>query len=115
MDIDHLPDYFIHTGFKLKKPADFFTACDRTELPKLYLILHSYELLLIFFLVGYLRGWSNLMLGIGTGFFVHILLDQMANSIRYGLRPFFYFFIFRGLKKFRRKLLTYERFPAGLS
>lgn len=90
IDFDHFFDYFKSEGFKLDL-NDFFHRCENFGVKKFYLLLHSYELLLLFGLIISLTSYNSLTLGILLGFSQHLLLDQIFN----GAQPFGYFLIYR--------------------
>jgi len=100
IDLDHIPDYFVNIG-KIKFDfKDFIRKCDSYELKKVYLFLHSFELLIILALITYFYR-NSILIGITLGLTVHILLDAIFN---YG-HTFTYFFIYRYMKKFELKTL----------
>ena len=106
LDIDHIPDFILQSGIKHGAPKRAWRAFLGARLPELYLVLHSYELLVILFLAGRLTGWNDTMLGIAAGALVHITLDQFSNSFKYGLKPYFYFLTVRAFKRFKKEALT---------
>ncbi|MBF8266974.1 MAG: hypothetical protein HW388_482 [Dehalococcoidia bacterium] len=83
VDLDHLPDFY--RWFIL----------DQSN--RIWLLLHSYELLIPAILLSYATDWNPLALAGTLGFLVHLLCDQWAN----GVRPLTYFFTYRALKGFR--------------
>lgn len=95
IDIDHFLDYFLHRGMRL----DIRELCHLSYnnlFPKLFLILHSYELLVLTW-AAYLLGIRNyFFLGCAIGFTIHIFLDQVFNYSR----PLSYFFTYRLIKGF---------------
>lgn len=119
IDLDHLLEYFWFEGMKLDI-ADFKQACEETRFPKTLLVLHSWELLAL--------GW---ILALGTtvaeprllalsallGLTLHLALDQLYNDPF----PLCYFLTYRlavGLDPARifkpamRRRLAKERAPA---
>ena len=113
VDLDHLPDYLVYCGFKLTGLKEFFQACHSIKLSKLYLVLHSYEIIPILILIGHYTNWNNLTVGIFTGFVLHLTLDQFSNRMKYACRPLFYFFTYRLIKGFRKELLVNR--PDGMT
>ena len=111
IDLDHIPDYILQGGLKNTSRGqalkDFFSS--RGD--RLYLVLHSYELLFILLLAGRISGWSMIMLGTAAGAASHMVIDQVSNGIKYNLAPLFYFLTLRAMKGFRKELLTGD--PAG--
>ena len=69
------------------------------ELKKLYLILHSYEIVIIFWAAIYIFSLGKLWQAIALGLTQHIVLDQLTNP----MRPFGYFFTYRFLKRFKKE------------
>jgi len=76
------------------------------KLSKIYLVLHSYEIIPILFLAGHFTGWNELTIGMTTGFILHLVLDELTNKKKYVCKPLFYFFTYRLIKGFRKELLT---------
>jgi len=99
IDLDHHLDYWLakkELPLSYKKLLDFCTNDHRT---KLYLFLHSYELLFLFWLSIYYFDLNVIWLGIAVGMTIHILCDEVANP----LRPLAYFLTYRMKNKFERK------------
>jgi membrane-bound metal-dependent hydrolase YbcI (DUF457 family) len=105
-DIDHIPDFLLQNRIKGRSPVELVHRFREARLPRLYLILHSYEMVLCLFLIGKLSGWGERLLGLAAGAFLHMVLDQFSNSFKYGLKPYFYFFTARAVKGFSKELLT---------
>ncbi|MDD5449245.1 MAG: hypothetical protein PHO42_01425 [Candidatus Omnitrophica bacterium] len=80
IDIDHLIDYYLNYGLSFKFKA-IYEAIKKTALPKLYLFLHSYELLLIFWILIFFIPLRALYLCIAIGLTQHIFLDQIFNPV----------------------------------
>ncbi len=106
IDLDHFHDYLVHSRFRPASLKQFFDVCHNMKLSKLYLVFHSYEIILLLFLAGFLTGWSDLTIGITTGFIVHLVVDELTNKKKYALNPLFYFFIYRLIKGFSKELLV---------
>jgi len=83
LDLDHLLDYYR------------WLILDRSN--RLWLILHSYELLLPALFISYASDWNPLAIAGTLALLGHLLGDQWANPIR----PLGYFFTFRALNRFR--------------
>ncbi len=90
IDFDHFFDYFKSAGIKFNL-NDFFNRCENLQIEKIYLLLHSYELLLLLLLLTHLTSYNSVIIGILFGFSQHLLLDQIFN----GVRPLGYFLIHR--------------------
>jgi len=101
IDIDHLLDYYLHYrtfsgGFK-----HFYDSCIEPKLDKLRLVLHSYELLLIFWILVFAFPKNLLLIAISLGLTQHMLFDQITNK----MPNLFYFFIFRLSRDFKKESL----------
>ena len=105
LDIDHFFDYFNNRGFdlNLKRFGRFFK---NHEFNKLYLFLHSYELIIPVWIVCYLKNEYLLGIVITISFFQHMFLDQVFNRVH----KLGYFFSYRLYKKFNGK--SYFGFPS---
>ncbi len=105
-DLDHFPDYLVHSRFRIASLKEFFFLCHNTKLSKLYLVLHSYEIVPLLFLIFHLIGWNNFTIGITTGYILHLTVDQFTNMRDFACKPLFYFFTYRLSKGFKRELLV---------
>lgn len=81
IDLDHVLDYWI---FKRKislsfKELDNF--CTEDKSGKIFLILHSYELMFILWIVSAYFKWPTEWLGALYGMSVHLLCDQIGNPV----------------------------------
>lgn len=105
IDLDHLLDYYVHKG--LDKPLnlnwikDFYITCTDIKFDKLYLVLHSFELLTLFWLVIYKFSLGKFWIAIAIGFTQHMLLDKIGNPVH----PLMYFLLFRIYNKFNKLAL----------
>jgi len=105
IDLDHLFDYVKAHGWKL----DWFRfneAAHEKYSGKLYLPLHSYELLALFFLL--LRGpqLKPFRVGITLSILTHLILDQRGNPNR---SPLTYFLAHRIRKGFQANEILSDR------
>ena len=101
IDLDHHLDFF---WAKNKIPLNYQelrTFCKFDKHGKLFLIFHSYESLIVLWLLIYYLQLNVVWLGIAVGLTVHLFFDQFTNPIK----PFFYFFIYRVRVGFERKHL----------
>ena len=100
IDMDHLLDYFVNYGinFDFRK---FYSACSEVRFKRLFLLLHSYEFLLIMWVLIYAMKLGLVWKGAAIGFTQHIVLDQLFNS-RSDAKKLKYFFLYRLMKGFRR-------------
>lgn len=96
IDLDHIVDYVRAHGWK-PDWSRFSEACHEKYSGKLYLPLHSYELLALFFL--FFRGEKRqpYRVGITLSILTHLLLDQRCNPSR---KPLTYFLAHRIRKRF---------------
>ncbi len=98
IDIDHYWDYYLdrkHFPFDYRKLAKW---CSDFPPTKIYLLFHSYELVVGFWIIIFMMDLSYLWIGLAVGVTIHLLCDQLVNPIRlWG-----YFLIFRIVFKFDR-------------
>lgn len=95
IDLDHFIEYFIHRGIRIDL-RDMFYVSYHNLFARLYLLFHSYEVLLIAWILAVCFIRSNLLMGFAIGFTGHMILDRIFNPAR----PLGYFFTFRAIKKF---------------
>ncbi len=91
IDIDHHLEYYMAKGKFPFKYTDLVNFCVNERKQKIYLFLHSYEILFILWWVIYLFSLRGIVLGIAVGMSIHILCDQIVNPLRFP----FYFIFFR--------------------
>jgi len=96
IDLDHIVDYVRAHGWKLNW-SKFNEAAHENYSGKLYLPLHSYELLALFFLFFRGKKRQPYRVGISLSVLAHLLLDQKYNHAR---RPLTYFLADRARKGF---------------
>jgi len=101
IDADHLFDYYANNGFTLKARNIYDACCGATGLKKLYLILHSYELLTIFWMVICVMSLGDLWIALAIGMTQHIVVDTMTNP----LNPFGYMLTYRIKKGFKKEYI----------
>lgn len=96
IDLDHLVDYVKAHGWR-PNWAKFSEACHEEYSGKLYLPLHSYELLALFFF--FFKGGKKqpYRIGITLSILTHLLLDQRCNP---GRKSSTYFLAHRIRKRF---------------
>jgi len=111
IDVDHVLDYMLYKKSFPWKYRSLTEFCDSKKQGRLYLIFHSYELLLLFIGLGALLGFPLLWLGVFVGVSVHLILDEIYNP----LRPLAYFFIFRLKHDFKREYLFTPEYYKKLS
>ena len=103
IDLDHIIDFFLFSGEKFSLPA-FFSWCNDARWKKISLLLHSYELWGLLCLAAFYFD-SAVLRGVLWGAGLHLGLDQIANSKKYPLSPWFYFLWYRIAAGFRRERL----------
>lgn len=96
IDLDHVLDYVKAHGWKLNWQR-INEAKHEDYSGKLFLILHSYELLAVFFLFCRHPNKRAYRDGISLSILTHLLLDQKCNP---GRKPLTYFLAHRAYKKF---------------
>ena len=94
MDLDHIFDYWMAHPFKVDL-AHFFETCEEYKLPKTYLFLHSFELVVPLSLLAYFTR-SPWITGFLLGWAPHMVFDYFVN----GAYPFSYFIVYRMANKF---------------
>ena len=101
IDIDHHFDLWLYKKKILFDIKHIYHFCEKEKKGKLYLIFHSYELLAIFWLCLIGFRLSVLWWGLAVGLTVHIILDQMCNTVTL----FTYFLWYRIKKGFAKEAL----------
>lgn len=96
IDLDHIFDYVKAHGWKISW-FHFNEACHEKYSGKLYLPLHSYELLALFFILFRGPALQPFRVGITLSILTHLLLDQKCNPSR---SPLTYFLAHRIQKRF---------------
>ncbi len=85
----------------------FYRVCANVRLKKAYLLLHSFELVIIMWAFILIAKPSFLWTAVAIGFTHHLILDQIAYKKfrRAGIKlnNFRYFFLFRMKHNFNRK------------
>jgi len=98
IDADHLLDYALSYKFTFNA-RKIYEACKKMELKKFYIVLHSFEIVIILWAAIYIFSLSKFWQAIALGLTQHIVLDQLTNPIR----PLGYFFIYRFLSRFEKE------------
>jgi len=96
IDLDHIVDYVRAHGWRPNWQR-FSEAKHEHYSGKLYLLLHSYELLALFFLLFKNPAKRPYRVGITLSVLTHLLLDQKCNPSR---KPLTYFLSHRIHKRF---------------
>ena len=102
IDADHFLDFYLNKGFSLKfNLMNFYKTCVEYKLTKFYFILHSFELLIILWLIIIAYPTNLILWGIAIGMTQHLILDIIFNRI--GLKG--YFLSYRLIKNFEASSL----------
>ena len=103
IDLDHLFDYCYSHPATLD-PRKVYSACLDMNLKKWFLLLHSYEVLALFWLAIIVFSLSNAWKAVAIGFTQHMFFDQLFNPIN----PYGYFLTYRIMKKFDKRDIIKE-------
>lgn len=79
LDIDHLIDYALNYGFRLRI-RQFFRAFEFESFENIFLFLHSWEFIVIYLVLLWLVDWKPVVIGALIGFCLHLLLDHFFND-----------------------------------
>lgn len=101
IDLDHVLDYYVNNGFTLKIRDVYNGCCDAVGLRKIYLFLHSYELLAIFWAIIFITTPGNIWVALAIGVTQHMIVDTITNR----LAPFGYMFTYRAKKGFEKDFI----------
>lgn len=88
IDLDHVLDYWIAKKKLPLRYKDLFSFCAYEKMGKVYLVLHSYELHVIFWLAIFYWKLNVLWMGLAVGMTTHLVFDQIVNRC---LQPLGYF------------------------
>lgn len=101
IDLDHLFDFYANNRFTLSMKR-IYCACLRVRFKRLYILLHSYEVLALFWLAIYAFSLSNIWKAAAIGLTQHVICDQITNPIStYG-----YFLVYRLAHRFKRDTIV---------
>jgi len=107
IDTDHFMEFWHDNGFSLDI-KNFFVYGNSGKCTRLFIIFHSFELLLLMGLFADWTPFSGFLYGLIIGAIPHILMDYINLVRRLNYRWYslaLYFFIFRLLKRFDRKAI----------
>lgn len=102
IDLDHAIDYYASYGFTWKA-KDIYDVCHKLKLKKLYLVLHSYELMALLWILICVFSLSNFWKALAIGLTQHIIFDQITNPVN----TLGYFTTYRMIKGFKRELILH--------
>lgn len=103
VDMDHFIDYYANHGPSLKL-IDIYDTLARVDIKKVYLLLHSYEIIILLWVIICATGASVFWKAAAIGLTQHMILDQFTN-------PIFllgYFFTYRFLNRFDKEMIIKE-------
>lgn len=103
IDLDHLFDYYSNKKFTFSIKRIYY-ACLKMDLERIYILLHSYEVIALLWIAIYAFSLSNVWKAAAAGFTQHIIFDQITNP----LNAFGYFLTYRALKRFKKIYLIQE-------
>lgn len=107
IDLDYILDYLLNYGFRhaWRNWRDFYSVCVEMRFEKVYLFLHSFELVILLWILVtclpyfYCGRTVNLYRALAIGVTQHLLLDFFSNPVH----PLAYFLWFRIANKFRKE------------
>lgn len=97
MDADHYLDYVREHGVSFNLKKVYNTCKNPASFKRLFLILHSYEFVIILWSLIFAFKLNVIWNYIAIGFTLHLLIDQVTNPVR----SLSYFFLFRALNGFQ--------------
>lgn len=100
IDLDHFIDYYSNHAFTLNVKV-MFDNCINIRFKKLYLVLHSYEVIALLWLAIDIFHLSNAWKAVAIGFTQHLIFDQITNPIN----KLGYFLAYRIIKGFNKELI----------
>lgn len=100
IDLDHIIDYYKNNGFTLN-PGVVYDACLDIKFDTLYIIFHSYEIVIVLWIAIACLSLSNAWKAAAIGITQHVIFDNLTNP----MRKMGYFFTYRAMKGFRKDLL----------
>jgi hypothetical protein len=101
IDFDHFFDYYANHHFTLSL-RKVYEASEATNFKKLYLLLHSYELVVILWLAITILSLGPIWKGVAIGLTQHMIVDQFTNPMTFKG----YFLIYRIAKGFKKEKVT---------
>ena len=110
IDIDHVFDYILAKRRMPGSLSDLESYCSREKEGKLYLIFHSYEIIVLLWMGVIIHPLRMAWWAFAVGMTVHMLLDNFHNPYR----PYSLFFIRRLYFGFEKKSIYPEGFYKDL-
>jgi dolichol kinase len=105
IDLDHLIDFYTNHRFTLSIKR-IYCACLRLRCKRLYIVLHSYELIALLWVAIYAFSLSDIWKAAAIGFTQHIIFDQITNP----MTPYGYFITYRILNRFNRDIIIKRQY-----
>ncbi|MDB4349526.1 hypothetical protein OAA99_01070 [Omnitrophica bacterium] len=105
LDIDHILDYFWNCGVRFNI-REFYDYCINVRYKRISLILHSYELLIVLWVLIIALGLGNIWKAIAIGATQHLVLDHMRNASTGRMNWRSYFLSFRIKNRFKTEKIT---------
>jgi hypothetical protein len=99
IDLDHMLDYFFAKGIKLDV-REFYDYCLNTKYKRLSLVMHSYELIVLFWLAIAFFSLGVMWKAAAIGFTQHLALDLIRNFSCGVMDLKGYSFLYRMLHRF---------------
>jgi len=96
VDLDHLIDYYASYRFSLNL-KHMYRALEEVRLKRIYLVLHSYELVICSWAAVLLFSPGMVWKGAAIGLTQHLIFDNLTNPIN----TKGYFLLYRLMKRFR--------------
>jgi hypothetical protein len=78
IDLDHIPDYIVQFGFRPDLKL-FLHSFGSRVYKRIFIVLHSWELIFAMTAAVWLTGWNEIATGILIGFWHHMFFDQLIN------------------------------------
>jgi len=104
IDLDHIFDYV--SNHRFKDLRSFFRKLYNVEIKKVYLLLHSFEIMIILWVYIIVFSPHEYWTYLAIGFSTHIVLDRLSNP----LNPGGYFLLYRVFHGFDREKLIRKSF-----
>lgn len=110
IDVDHIIEYWNDKGFDLNVTC-FFAYCKSGKNSYFFIILHSFELIAIIFLISAIMNSLYVGIVIAGGILLHLFLDyfNIIATLSYKYCSIIIFsFIYRMSKNFKREIIDAE-------
>jgi hypothetical protein len=82
IDIDHVIDYLFSYGRPFNIRLFFESFSEHGCYERAFYILHGWEWLVFWTVIGWVTGWNLWTVGVLIGFGQHMILDQLGNNAR---------------------------------